>query len=157
MTNSVTKNKSTDQSSNNQDIWLNAVAVDKSTQIAGDLIKQIDVENKAGQEMVEKPKVDNPLAEEPMEPTAVVPMEEEVDPTKKEQQDLTVAEQMLVERLDDMVAILADIRDSLAASAPKEDMEMDQMAPTAEDVGVGLSQALLSALTITDNILAKRK
>lgn len=157
MTNSVTKNKSTDQSSNNQDIWLNAVAVDKSTQIAGDLIKQIDVENKAGHEMVEKPKVDNPLAEEPMEPTAVVPVEEEVDPTKKEQQDLTVAEQMLVERLDDMVAILADIRDSLAASAPKEDMEMDQMAPTAEDVGVGLSQALLSALTITDNILAKRK
>lgn len=76
---------------------------------------------------------------------------------EQEESALSFGEQMLVDRMDDLIAIMSDIRDRLSTTNGGESVSSPQAVVPAEDAGTNLSSALLAALTITDGILATRK
>ena len=162
-------------------VWLKAIAADQSDRIAEELVhpnadavvKSVDSEvtvvtaNSA--EIAEKSEsgdaVKCPSTKDGMEygstdavmvpPSAGMP-EMPMSPMESEP-SLSFGEQMLVDRMDDLIAIMSDIRDRLSTTNSVETVSSTQAVVPIEDAGTNLSSALLAALTITDSILATRK
>ena len=162
-------------------VWLKAIAAEQSDRIAEELVqpnadavvKSVDSEvavvtaNSA--EIAEKSEsgdaVKCPSTKDGMEygstdavmvpPSAGMPVMP-MSPMESEPV-LSFGEQMLVDRMDDLIAIMSDIRDRLSTTGSGDAVSSTQAVVPLEDAGTNLSSALLAALTITDSILATRK
>lgn len=162
-------------------VWLKAIAADQSDRIAEELIQpnadavvkgvdsEVAVVTANSAEIAEKSEsgdaVKCPSTKDGMEygstdavmvpPSAGMP-EMPMSPMESEPA-LSFGEQMLVDRMDDLIAIMSDIRDRLSTTNSVETVSSTQAVVPIEDAGTNLSSALLAALTITDSILATRK
>lgn len=163
-------------------VWLKAIAAEQSDRLAEELIQpnsdsasDKSVEESAANEaanaaeVAEKSESGDAVKCPPMKdgmeygstdavmvpPSAGMPVmpqqEMESEPA------LSFGEQMLVDRMDDLIAIMSDIRDRLSTTGSGDAVSSPQAVVPAEDAGSNLSSALLAALTITDGILATRK
>jgi len=156
-------------------VWLNAIAIEKSEQIAEELIMPSDEAEKTGStpepvgDLLKSGvatkcppvkgtdadyKVGLPTDAAIVPPNAgnpIMPEQVSAEPT------LSFGEQMLVDRMDDLITIMSDIRDRIAANNGGDAVSLPQSVEPLEDAGSNLSSALLAALTITDGILTTRK
>lgn len=168
-------------------VWLKAIAADQSERLAQDLIKPNpdappfkDDENAVGDKGMGKDDEKVGMEYEPTDAVVVPPdagkpdgsespmpegekkpedMETKTEDMDEDEQEpsLSFGEQMLVDRMDDLIAVMSDIRDRLSTTNGGESVSSPQAVVPAEDAGTNLSSALLAALTITDGILATRK
>lgn len=165
-------------------VWLKAIAADQSDRIAEELIQpnadavvkgvdsEVAVVTANSAEIAEKSEsgdaVKCPSTKDGMEygstdavmvpPSAGMPEMPEMPMSPMESEPaLSFGEQMLVDRMDDLIAIMSDIRDRLSTTNSVETVSSTQAVVPIEDAGTNLSSALLAALTITDSILATRK
>ena len=162
-------------------VWLKAIAAEQSDRIAEELVQpngdavvksvdsEVAVEPANSAEIAEKSEsgdaVKCPSMKDGMEydstdavmvpPSAGMP-EMPMSPMESEPV-LSFGEQMLVDRMDDLISIMSDIRDRLSTTNSVETVSSTQAVVPIEDAGTNLSSALLAALTITDSILATRK
>ena len=158
----TTTNNMTDEA-----VWLNAIAADEAGKIAEEIIQPaedavvVKSEVAVPQEAEKCPTKDG-MEYEPMEAVVIpagnvpaAPMAAEE--TEESEQSISFGEQMLIDRMDDLIAIMSDIRDRLNTTNGGDTVSSPQAVVPAEDAGSNLSSALLAALTITDGILATRK
>lgn len=165
-------------------VWLKAIAADQSDRLAEDLIKpnadavavKSDEQNAASDqpiaaEVAEKAESGEAVKCPPMKdgmeygatdavvvpPSAGMPSMPTPEMDMESEPALSFGEQMLVDRMDDLIAIMSDIRDRLSTTGSGDAVSSPQAVVPAEDAGSNLSSALLAALTITDGILATRK
>lgn len=153
-------------------IWLKAIAADQSERLAADMVKPSEdasvkcppAKGGMGYEPTEAVVVPvnagTPEAPEPTpaaEPEMPEEMERKTEDESEEPESLSYGEQVLVDRMDDLIAIMSDIRDRLSTTGGGDAVSSPQAVVPVEDAGTNLSSALLAALTITDGILATRK
>lgn len=165
-------------------VWLKAIAADQSDRLAEDIIKpnpdavavKSEEQNAVSDqsiaaEVAKKAEsggaVKCPAMKDDMEygatdavvvpPNAGMPSMPTPEMGMESEPALSFGEQMLVDRMDDLISIMSDIRDRLSTTGSGDAVSSSQAVVPAEDAGSNLSSALLAALTITDGILATRK